>query len=951
MDQVTYQLGPHFFEGVAAEILSATLEGGLLQRYLKDHISPTELVAPLDTRRPPEERVGPALSVMEALAAATRIGGWIPLHRKLPEYEFTNRFYKGYRDHSVHSLLVYILGWYIYEYCEKIRTSLIHTLRLRTPDAADLTDVELFAEWWTLSSIWHDWGYLFETDAFLVDATLREKVFSVINDNLGRAPFAKKMSALSGKTLHGDELRDIYAHGGYYPIRVDNVDALLHPKDSFVIDGMFRRLGADPTATDAVQAVFNLTTQAPVGRTPYYDHGICGGLLLSRWWREAEQFTVRLSGTAGTEVSSLLSAATRENIALEIMKLEGIVSLAIEAISFHNLALHQWPPTELARLLRPGTALLRPGLQAETHLFFLCLCDTLQDWDRHHYTTPESGNYRPATPAAQLLVQAKSAGIYVGGAKDGMGRSVRRLFDNWLDSESITSLIHDGAGYTKKDVLKAAPADTLEDKETSQTSLFTTQKLLATNIPQLRRTLVEDPEGLLKAGVALDELLSNTQRRQQKMLPSEVKSLKQTPLYRELQSLQKVAAALVRPGMNVSLGYTIDEIGAGGFGTVYTVKQPGHDTADLAYKVYHAADLSLDTKRKMFRQGYDAMHRLRGHAGVVPVIEFSEFPFGFYMKYITGANLEESVGTLGNVFERLRILEQVADTLEYAHKRDVYHRDIKPSNVLIDLQSGHPVVTDFDLAWISGRSTISGAAYATMRYGAPEQFDDRQAALRTKPTVDVYSFGALMYFVLTEQEPIPAAVVSKETEPVLRERMQHHLLAHLADSVVSLIAKCVNKDPADRPPGMWAVAAELRKVRLLSIKGTEQLSAAVFEREFFDAAGLALEKAGGEFGLTPSGRVRISFQGRPRDDSTLNILITFELLGQASYNVISHDDYRTTVAKRIEKILHKSTASGEFTRHAAGMNAWSIRGERVRPSKENAWALAALARDVALTIE
>ncbi len=106
-------------------------------------------------------------------------------------------------------------------------------------------------------------------------------------------------------------------------------------------------------------------------------------------------------------------------------------------------------------------------------------------------------------------------------------------------------------------------------------------------------------------------------------------------------------------------------------------------------------------------------------------------------------------GELRYFREIARVGAQVADALEYAHRRGVLHRDIKPSNLLLDAL-GNVWVTDFGLAKLEEGDdlTQSRELVGTLRYMAPERFrgtSDRRG--------DVYSLGATLYELVTLRPP------------------------------------------------------------------------------------------------------------------------------------------------------------------------------------------------------
>ena len=116
--------------------------------------------------------------------------------------------------------------------------------------------------------------------------------------------------------------------------------------------------------------------------------------------------------------------------------------------------------------------------------------------------------------------------------------------------------------------------------------------------------------------------------------------------------------------------------------------------------------------------------------------------------------------------EIARVGAQVADAMEYAHRRGVLHRDIKPSNLLLDAL-GNVWVTDFGLAKLEEGDDLSQSRelVGTLRYMAPERFrgiSDRRG--------DIYSLGATLYELLALRPPFEEL----RPDPVDRADPQRH---------------------------------------------------------------------------------------------------------------------------------------------------------------------------------
>lgn len=204
------------------------------------------------------------------------------------------------------------------------------------------------------------------------------------------------------------------------------------------------------------------------------------------------------------------------------------------------------------------------------------------------------------------------------------------------------------------------------------------------------------------------------------------------------------------------------------------------------------------------------------HPNIVDIyaVDEAEGLVYFVMAYVTGDNLAKRLhdhGTLG-VDETRRTLRDVADALAYAHERGVIHRDIKPDNILLDAQSGRPMVTDFGIARAvsdgDSRLTATGTAIGTPVYMSPEQAaGERQIDGRS----DLYSLGIVGYQMLCGDPPFmanstPAILVkhiSERPTPIQQRR------ADVPDDLGRVIMSLLEKDPADRLPSAAAVVTAL----------------------------------------------------------------------------------------------------------------------------------------------
>ena len=253
----------------------------------------------------------------------------------------------------------------------------------------------------------------------------------------------------------------------------------------------------------------------------------------------------------------------------------------------------------------------------------------------------------------------------------------------------------------------------------------------------------------------------------------------------------------VSEGTFTGQGQVTKRLGAGAFGTVWQVDQPGGGR--LAYKIYHPTEIEVKEKVARFDRGYRAMRQLE-HPHIVKVHNDTRCPIGFYMDFVDGPNLRDFVGTVSDAGEILELLIKIAETLQHAHGRNVIHRDVKPENIVlqydIESQTWNPYLTDFDLAWFSSATQLTKEAFGAIFYASPEQLSKPSSRMAHAPTTDVYSYGQLCFFVATGSDPVPFE--GADNLSGLRTRIGDWRVAQAANIFADLYEKCTYRDPVSR---------------------------------------------------------------------------------------------------------------------------------------------------------
>ena len=211
-----------------------------------------------------------------------------------------------------------------------------------------------------------------------------------------------------------------------------------------------------------------------------------------------------------------------------------------------------------------------------------------------------------------------------------------------------------------------------------------------------------------------------------------------------------------RVGHRVGVYRLIEQVGQGGMGEVY-----GAERADGQYDQQVAI--------KFVRAGYDTaaiVERFRNerqvlasldHPNIARLLDGGTTEDGIpylVMELIEGTPIDQYCQTHQLVIpERLRLFQQVASAVQYAHQHLVIHRDIKPGNILVTSE-GVPKLLDFGIAKILDPSAASQQTAfnpMTPEYASPEQIRGEPVTTAT----DVFSLGVVLYQLLTERSPYP----------------------------------------------------------------------------------------------------------------------------------------------------------------------------------------------------
>ncbi len=262
-------------------------------------------------------------------------------------------------------------------------------------------------------------------------------------------------------------------------------------------------------------------------------------------------------------------------------------------------------------------------------------------------------------------------------------------------------------------------------------------------------------------------------------------------------------------------------LGEGGMGAVYEAEQDV-PRRRVALKVIRSPLVSPETRRR-FEREVELLGRLE-HPGIARVYDAGSTEDADRIPYLAMELVEgPGLGTWvtrhrPTVERRLRLLIDLCDAVEHAHRHGVIHRDLKPSNVLVDPE-GQPKVLDFGIARAleGGTETLLTAAHqllGTLPYMSPEQCSGDPAQVETRS--DVYALGVLAYEVLTGHlprelgdAPLTEAIRRiREDDPVPLGARDRGLRGDLQ----TVVHRALAAEPSRRYPSAGAFADDLRRI-------------------------------------------------------------------------------------------------------------------------------------------
>jgi eukaryotic-like serine/threonine-protein kinase len=248
------------------------------------------------------------------------------------------------------------------------------------------------------------------------------------------------------------------------------------------------------------------------------------------------------------------------------------------------------------------------------------------------------------------------------------------------------------------------------------------------------------------------------------------------------------------------------ELGRGGMAVVHLARDIGLERR-VALKLVEASGPNSATLLKQLRREASLLAKIRSEH-VVQVYAFGthERACYFAMEYVDGPTLETVLaehtarGRTVASYRAHSILRQLAGGLDRVHAGGIIHRDIKPANIVIESDSGRPVLIDFGISVSLERTSEPNGGHwgGTPHYISPEQTGLRPPTPMT-PRADVYSLACTAYELITGRVPFDGTT----SFDVLR---QHASAAPTLPSTLNaellpfdrVFERALSKNPTDR---------------------------------------------------------------------------------------------------------------------------------------------------------
>ncbi|CAI9760608.1 unnamed protein product [Fraxinus pennsylvanica] len=262
------------------------------------------------------------------------------------------------------------------------------------------------------------------------------------------------------------------------------------------------------------------------------------------------------------------------------------------------------------------------------------------------------------------------------------------------------------------------------------------------------------------------------------------------------------------------------ELGSGTFGTVYHGKWRGTDVAikRINDRCFAGKPSEQDRMRDDFWNEAIKLADLH-HPNVVAfygvVLDGPSGSIATVTEYMVNGSLRNALQKSERNLDkrrRLMITMDVAFGMEYLHGKNIVHFDLKSDNLLVNLRDPHrPIckVGDLGLSKVKCQTLISGGVRGTLPWMAPELLNGSSSLVSEK--VDVFSFGIVMWELLTGEEPYADLHYGAIIGGIVSNTLRPPVLDSCDPDWRALMERCWSAEPSERP-SFTEIANELRSM-------------------------------------------------------------------------------------------------------------------------------------------
>lgn len=379
-------LNKKIYEGINGDLIQWSLTSELYSKAVGAGTDPNQDALAKAMHPDSTKRYRGTYDLMTAIWHAHPELGLGPDYELLAELEYSGSYYSGYRDHTTHMFKVFLLGLYLYENSKTLRTAI----------TAQLPTQEDFLSVWILTALYHDNGYLIETEDGCWDSEAAKAVLARFTASLAHPLtrlFPEQMDTGTEDSLKRQHQLHMKTAEGQYEIEQKLLDFQgIGPRVQLSVDA----------AANPIKDYYSYAASLHKGRQ-YYDHGIISACMLLFTCDAVCDYLQQSKKCSfyhewQNKRDAFLASAERY---------KEFAHMAAEAIALHNIQ-KNWDKTETADLFLKGVTIRSFCIPLEELpiAYLLRVCDELQCWDRQSFSNPLGKNARTPLDADKLSLEA-----------------------------------------------------------------------------------------------------------------------------------------------------------------------------------------------------------------------------------------------------------------------------------------------------------------------------------------------------------------------------------------------------------------------------------------------------------------------------------------------------------------------------------------------------------------